>query len=85
MARFSLLKQEELIVDSLKDQVEELEKEAIRAALRECGGVMAKAARRLGITERMIGYKIRKYGIGKEEHQQEAGRGSTAVQGEGQR
>jgi transcriptional regulator with GAF, ATPase, and Fis domain len=28
---------------------------------------MAKAARKLGITERMIGYKIRKYEIRKEE------------------
>jgi transcriptional regulator with GAF, ATPase, and Fis domain len=27
---------------------------------------MAKAARQLGITERMIGYKIKKYGIKKE-------------------
>jgi len=26
---------------------------------------MAKAARELGITERMIGYKIKKYGITK--------------------
>jgi transcriptional regulator with GAF, ATPase, and Fis domain len=28
---------------------------------------MSRAARKLGITERMIGYKIRKYGIRKEE------------------
>lgn len=36
-------------------------------ALKECDWVMARAARRLGITERMIGYKIRKYGIRREE------------------
>jgi Nif-specific regulatory protein len=35
--------------------------------MRECKWVMSRAARKLGITERMIGYKIRKYGIRKEE------------------
>lgn len=48
---------------SLKDKLEELEREEIIRALRECGWVMARAAKQLGITERMIGYKIRKYGI----------------------
>ncbi len=50
-------------MESLKSKLEELEKKEILAALRECGWVMARAARRLGITERMIGYKIAKYGI----------------------
>jgi transcriptional regulator with GAF, ATPase, and Fis domain len=49
--------------DSLKDKIMEMEKEEIINALRECDWVMAKAARKLGITERMIGYKIKKYGI----------------------
>lgn len=48
---------------SLRDRIEELEKEAIIRALKECNWVMARAAKSLGITERMIGYKIRKYGI----------------------
>ena len=48
---------------SLKDKVEEMEKEEILRALKEAGWVKAKAARALGITERMIGYKIKKYGI----------------------
>jgi Nif-specific regulatory protein len=48
---------------SLRDRIEELEKEAIISALKECNWVMARAAKTLGITERMIGYKIRKYGI----------------------
>ncbi len=48
---------------SLKDRIEELEKQEIVRALRECNWVMARAAKQLGITERMIGYKIRKYGI----------------------
>ncbi|HMK43177.1 MAG TPA: helix-turn-helix domain-containing protein [Dissulfurispiraceae bacterium] len=51
---------------SLKDKVMEIEREEILHALRETEWVMARAARRLGITERMIGYKIRKYGIRKE-------------------
>lgn len=53
-------------MDSLKKKVEEIEKEEIINALKECEWVMARAARRLGITERMIGYKIKKYGIRKE-------------------
>lgn len=48
---------------TLKDKITELEKEEIIKALRDSGWVMAKAARSLGITERMIGYKIQKYGI----------------------
>ena len=50
-------------METLKDKIKELEKEEIIKALKECGWVMAKAARRLGITERMIVYKINKYGI----------------------
>ncbi len=53
-------------VSSLKDRVREIEREEIVNALRECDWVMARAARKLGITERMIGYKIKKYGIRKE-------------------
>ncbi len=49
--------------DSLKDKIREMEREEIIHALRECDWVMARAARKLGITERMIGYKIKKYGI----------------------
>ena len=51
---------------SLRDKVADIEKDAIINALKECNWVMAKAARELGITERMIGYKIKKYGITKE-------------------
>ncbi len=50
-------------METLKDKIRELEKDEIIKALKESGWVMAKAARRLGITERMIGYKINKYGI----------------------
>lgn len=52
-------------MDSLKDKIHEIEKKEILDALIECKWVMAKAAKKLGITERMIGYKIKKYGIKK--------------------
>jgi transcriptional regulator with GAF, ATPase, and Fis domain len=52
-----------LRMDSLKDRIREIEKEEIINALKRCNWVMAKAARSLGITERMIGYKMRKYRI----------------------
>ena len=60
---------------SLSDKIKTLEKEEIILALMECDGVQAKAAKKLGITERMIGYKIKKYNIeikevGKESNQQ---------------
>jgi transcriptional regulator with GAF, ATPase, and Fis domain len=60
---------------TLKDKVKELEQEEIMNALRECNWVMAKAARRLGITERMIGYKVRKYSIRKEGEREAANDG----------
>jgi hypothetical protein len=51
------------VSDSLKDKIREMEREEIVNALKESNWVMARAARKLGITERMIGYKIKKYGI----------------------
>jgi len=51
---------------TLTERLNALEKEAITEALSETGWVKARAARMLGITERMIGYKIKKYGISKE-------------------
>jgi len=53
-------------MNSLVEKVEELERAEILEALSQTDWVKARAARRLGITERMIGYKIRKYGIDKE-------------------
>jgi len=46
---------------SLKNKIKDIERDEIINAFRDCNWVMAKAARRLGITERMIGYKIKKY------------------------
>jgi Nif-specific regulatory protein len=48
---------------TLRNRIKEMEREEIISALKECDWVMARAARKLGITERMIGYKIKKYGL----------------------
>ncbi len=49
--------------DTLKEKIKTMERDAILNALEESLWVQTRAARRLGITERMIGYKIKKYGI----------------------
>ncbi|MDA8091844.1 MAG: hypothetical protein M0Z61_16690 [Nitrospiraceae bacterium] len=48
---------------ALKEKVEELEKSEIRNALREAGWVKSRAARMLGLSERMFNYRLKKYGI----------------------
>jgi len=48
---------------SLGDAVERYEKDRILDALRTTGGNCAQAARLLGTTERIVGYKVRKYRI----------------------
>ena len=52
---------------SLREKVKEIEKEEIINALKDCKWIMSRAARKLGITERMIGYKVKKYKIRKKE------------------
>ncbi|MGC8578835.1 MAG: nif-specific transcriptional activator NifA [bacterium] len=47
----------------LPNAIEEIEKTKIIEALKKTGGVKAKAARLLGITQRQLGYKIKKYRI----------------------
>ena len=49
--------------DTLTDMVRRLETREIRRALQESGGVKSRAARSLGITERMLAYKMKSYGI----------------------
>ncbi|MGQ9571031.1 MAG: nif-specific transcriptional activator NifA [Thermodesulfovibrionales bacterium] len=49
--------------ESLKTGIEDMEKSSILLALEESNWVQAKAARRLGITSRQIGYKMKKYAI----------------------
>ena len=48
---------------SLTERVERLEQEAILEALQEAGGNQSRAAERLGLTERNLRYKMRKYDI----------------------
>lgn len=48
---------------SMPQAVEALETKMIRAALGRTSGNLAAAARELGITQRQIGYKVKKYGL----------------------
>ena len=48
---------------SLPDQVEALERSAIEQALHKVEGVQSRAAQLLGITERNLRYKLKKYGF----------------------
>jgi DNA-binding NtrC family response regulator len=48
----------------LEEAVTSLEKEMIERALRESDGIKAKAAKLLGVSERNLWYKLKKYGIG---------------------
>jgi Nif-specific regulatory protein len=41
----------------------EIEREQIEAALLRHGWVQARAARELGLTQRQIGYKIKKFNL----------------------
>ncbi len=51
---------------SLKERVDELEKELILNALKQTGWVQTEAAELLGISRRIIRYKMEKYGIKRE-------------------
>jgi Nif-specific regulatory protein len=48
---------------SLTEAVERLERQMIDAALEESVGNLARAARSLGTTERIVRYKVTKYGL----------------------
>jgi len=48
---------------TLTEKVRNLEAREIRKALRENGGVKSRAARSLGITERILSYKIKRYNL----------------------
>lgn len=58
-------KEEELIQEglSLKDKVKQVEIREIKKALLESGNVKSKAARSLGITERILSYKMKTYNL----------------------
>ncbi|MBI3006890.1 MAG: sigma-54-dependent Fis family transcriptional regulator [candidate division NC10 bacterium] len=48
---------------SLPALLEQVEREKILEALRDAGGVQTRAAERLGISERALRYKLKKYGL----------------------
>jgi len=52
-----------VVAITLADAVAKLEKDLIQDALKSARGNRARAARLLGSTERVINYKIRKYGV----------------------
>lgn len=52
-----------VIKSTLKETLASVEKEMILDALKSSRGNMAKAARTLGITERIMGLRVKKYGI----------------------
>lgn len=59
-------KKEEALMESdltLTSKVQKLEMMEIMRALQENNGVKSRAARALGITERMLGYKIKNYNL----------------------
>jgi transcriptional regulator with GAF, ATPase, and Fis domain len=48
---------------SLDEAISSLEKKMIEEALKKTKGMQAKAAKLLGITERNMWYRVKKYGI----------------------
>lgn len=56
-------KTESVAKRSLTEIIENKERELIVDALKKSGGRQRKTAAELGITERMLGYKIKKYNI----------------------
>ena len=48
---------------TLKEKIITIEKEEIIRALKDSNWVMAEAAKKLGISDRIIAYKIKKYGL----------------------
>jgi len=56
-------KTEPLAKRTLTEIVENTERELIVDALKKCGGKQRKVAKDLGITERILGYKLKKYSI----------------------
>lgn len=58
------IKEEQVI--SLRKTVEGIEKRLIFDALKNCNWIIAKASKKLDITERMLAYKMKKYNITKQ-------------------
>ena len=66
LARFWIFLWQGFMMGYLTDKVKEIERQEIVNALKECNWIMSRAARKLGITQKMIGYKVKNYNIRKE-------------------
>jgi transcriptional regulator with GAF, ATPase, and Fis domain len=53
--------------DLLRGTLADLERHIIVSALERCAGNQSMAARQLGTTKRMLAYRVRKYGIDREQ------------------
>ncbi|MDH3329935.1 MAG: hypothetical protein OEM01_11930 [Desulfobulbaceae bacterium] len=51
------------IIDRSPRSLEDIERHEVETALKRHGWVQARAARELGLTQRQIGYRIKKYGL----------------------
>ncbi len=74
MERINLEKRKEIADRKVSSQptparksLQDIERAEIEAALRRNGWVQVRAARELGLTERQIGYRIKKYGLNRYE------------------
>jgi Nif-specific regulatory protein len=74
MERINLEKRKEIADRKVSSQptaarksLQDIERTEIEAALRRNGWVQVRAARELGLTERQIGYRIKKYGLNRYE------------------
>ena len=61
------------LTGSLQENLDNLECELLTDALIDLRGNMAAAARQLGITERVMGLRVKKYGIEPEQYRKKRG------------
>ncbi|WP_297218953.1 sigma 54-interacting transcriptional regulator [uncultured Desulfovibrio sp.] len=65
---------------SLQDRLNELERACIVEAMRATGGQMGKAAARLGLTERIMGLRLKKYGLSYKDFRMPHGESDTSTE-----
>lgn len=59
----AMRKEKEAAAASMRDAVSQLERELILRSLEGANGSQSEAARRLGVSERVLRYKMKKYRI----------------------
>ena len=65
--------------EALQAALDAVEREMIVEGLKANRGIMAKAARQLGLTERTMGLRVKKYGIDADRFKEDAPPGSGAI------